>query len=287
MPDNGVIYIATGEMYVKEARRSADQLKSIIDVDVTLFTDTKINGGSFDNVVTIGESNSGFAGKVELMRKTPYEKTIFLDTDTYVVEDISGIFDLLENFDICIAQNEKAYGFDELPPDHRYRDIPPGFPEFNTGVIGFKMSSELERFLDEWLDLFVKDKQGQYYESDVITDQQSFRVALYKSDLRHNVLPMNYNCVFRRCGYLNGKVKLFHGRLLDFEGAGASKNLSVQQAVEELNRRSEPRIYYRTIDGRVKIHETSLYTKVFRSLVYDGMGPTVKRVKKLIKELLP
>jgi len=286
MPDNGVIYIATGEMYVKEARKSVDQLKSIMNVDVTLFTDTKINQGPFDNVVTIGESNSGFAGKVELMKKTPYEKTIFLDTDTYVLNDISDIFDLLKNFDICIAQNEKGYGFDELPPDHIYRDIPTGFPEFNTGVIGFKMSSELERFLDEWLDLFVKDKQQQYYESDVITDQQSFRVALYKSDLRHNVLPMNYNCVFRRCGYLNGEVKLFHGRLLNFEGVGATKDIDVRQAVAELNSVSKPRIYYRTIDGRVKIHEIPLYTKIFHSLVYDGMGPTMVRGKKLVKNLL-
>ena len=45
-----------------------------------------------------------FLDKIIALSRTPFEKTLFLDTDTFVIEPLDEIFELLERFDMAAAR---------------------------------------------------------------------------------------------------------------------------------------------------------------------------------------
>jgi hypothetical protein len=202
--DQGVIYIAMGEKYRRESAVSAKQLREYMDVHVTMFSDQPVDNHVFDDVRVVDDPAYGFEDKIQYIRRSPYEKTLFLDTDTYVCRQIDELFGVLEGFDIAATPEKARYGFENLPSSHEYNIIPAAFPEYNTGVLAFRNTSMTDDFLSNWSDRYKADRQSGHLSRTGITDQQSFRVALYHSDLRIATVPWNYNCVYRTPGYLNG-----------------------------------------------------------------------------------
>jgi len=115
------------------------------------------------------------------MRLSPWQHTLFLDTDTYVTTDLGHLFEMLEDgFDLLAHQ---------LFEGHNYglEGVPDAFPEFNTGVIGFRNTPDVQRFFEDWNTWY-----GRYVPS-ITCDQRSFRKAVYLSGLRHSVLTPEYN----------------------------------------------------------------------------------------------
>ena len=80
------------------------------------------------------------------MMQSPFEKTLLLDTDTYVCADISDLFAILERFDIAMT-HERPYR-DDFPASS---GVPDAFVEFNQGVIAFRRSYEVQDALKESL----------------------------------------------------------------------------------------------------------------------------------------
>lgn len=173
------------------------------------------------------------------MQESPYERTLFIDADIFVVEPFPELFSLLDRFD-CAATHEEYVDTDWF---HHYPrpDIPASFPEFNTGILLFRRSPRMDSVLKEWEALY-----GQYLNdkpSQPINDQPFFRAALYHSEARVATLTREYNCKFRGQGYLNGPVKILHGHV---EYQLDSRQIS--QATRALNASRRPRVY---IAGRV------------------------------------
>ena len=97
--NKGILYIAFGDAFTKEALLSAESLKRYMpDTPVALFTNKEIESPFVDivKVVKIKHSRS----KVDLVAETPFEKTIYLDSDTLIVRDISDMFEILDRFDV-------------------------------------------------------------------------------------------------------------------------------------------------------------------------------------------
>jgi hypothetical protein len=157
-------------------------------------------------IQAVGQSK-GMLNKVYYMGRSPYERTLFLDSDTYVAADISQLFSLLDRFDIAVAHapHRRPRGPAE---QRRFHEIPSGFVVMNTGVILFKKSERTAAFFADWLRLC----QGEYADCN---DQASFRVALYHSDLRVATLTPEYNYRFRKRLCINGSLKILHGRHTD------------------------------------------------------------------------
>jgi hypothetical protein len=65
-----------------------------------------------------------------------------------------------------------------------------------------------------------------------VGDQATFRVALYQSEVRFTVLPPEYNCRFVFPAYVQGPVRILHGRGPDLEG--------VERQINEV---SGPRVF--------------------------------------------
>src|SRR5262249_13767122 len=141
----GAIYIATGRKYVEEACQAAASLKAILPtLSVTLIADENIQVPYFDEVILVQKPDpieGRFMSKIAYMGMSPYDHTLFLDTDTYVCGDISDLFPLLERFDIAAAHDANRIT-KRLEGSHLA--IPRSFSQFNTGVLLFRASPQLQ-----------------------------------------------------------------------------------------------------------------------------------------------
>jgi hypothetical protein len=229
----GVIYIATGQKFIDEACNSAASLKRLMpNMPLTIFC----NGGSvsahFENVIPINGATFGFIDKIINISSSPYDYTLFLDTDTYVCGDLTDLFALMETFDIAVAHAPYRAVY-------QVAGVPDGFPEFNTGVILFKKSPKIMTTFSEWRNLYERDskKELQWLNPSVKAmfedyindqpDQPTFREALYHSNLRIATLTSEYNCRFNFPGSVHHKVKILHGRNKDLQTIESAINAQV------------------------------------------------------------
>ncbi len=262
----GVIYIATGEKCVNEALVSAASLKRYMpDLPVTLFSDIHIASEYINNVVSIKEPTNTFEDKIRNIYKSPYDYTLYLDADTYICDDFSELFDLLDNFDIAAAHN---YGRRFSTGRYSDKAITTSFPTFNCGVILFKKSVKTRELFSGWLRLYLRNKRRQRadvnhkkIQGGVLNDQHSFREAVYESDARVCILARNYNL---RCpeGFIEGKVKIIHYRRGPFG-----------PIAQTLNAAMAPRIYLWR-KGKLNVFEAPKFNSKER-----------KRVKRFIRTL--
>jgi hypothetical protein len=276
----GIIYIATEDSLVKEAEKSAATVsKHMSDTPIALITDKKRESDFFDRVLTVDNPKKSFKDKPAFIAKSPFKKTIYLDTDTKLTSDITEVFEILENFDIAAAQNARNYGLGENK--RRPANSPPeSLPEYNTGVLAYKKDS-IRQLREKWISEFKKDEKRC---NDVPPDQPSFRRAIYYSNLRIATLPRNYNCVFRRKDYINGRVKILHGRLNCLESMGAEKSIDPEYADSVLNKHEGPRVF----DRKGKIIKLLSYNPWKGKYLYDlfrnhGIKTTIKESISYLK----
>ena len=182
----GYLYIAYGEAFTKEA------LMSIRSLRIALYTDNKELGEEIQNeleINLIGEIQvNHLRAKVDYMDQSPFVKTVFLDSDTVIVRNCDDMFDLLDRFDIAIVNDyaRKRKKYSDIVPE--YGEIPYAFSEANSGVIAFNSSTRTQTFLKMWKEYFYK-----YYKETNGWDQVSFRISLWKSNVKIHHMPFEYN----------------------------------------------------------------------------------------------
>ena len=223
MHSKGIVYVATGMRFVEEALLSIRSVKRHMpDVPVTLFTDrSKLQDSppqGVDTVILIHDVVNSCRDKIKPLVQTPYEKTLFLDTDTYLCAPVYDIFDMLDRFDIALAQAPDRCQYD-LP------QLPDCFTELNSGVIAYRKSEQVNELLRQWEETF---NQMLHDNADSYRDQHSLRYALFHSSVHFFVLPPEYN--FRTiCPNFAGKhcsVKILHGRHADLKKVALRLNRS-------------------------------------------------------------
>ncbi|MGJ3239702.1 MAG: hypothetical protein ACFE0Q_13410 [Anaerolineae bacterium] len=200
-----IIYVAVGERYIQEACTSVKSLCAYMPhAHVTLSTQNLLKDHDlFDHVIQISDAHDGFRAKISAIQQSPYTETVYLDTDTFICEDLSSLYDLLETFDIAASHAPKR----QLYP---VEGVPDCFAELNSGVLVYKKSKAFNTFCDDWL-AFYDDhlNEPQPYPNN---DQPPFRATLFRSNLRLATLPPEYNCRANGPGYLSGSVKVIHKR---------------------------------------------------------------------------
>ena len=137
----GSVYVAWGRSFVTEAIVSARQVKRVMDLPVVLVTNEQIDDVSiFDEVVIVPFSKS-YRDKI-LMRLSPFEKTVFPDTDTFVLEPLDQLFSMLDRFDLVYQPSAPSSHYD-LP------GVPMlAFEEPSAGLIAWRRNERVERFFD-------------------------------------------------------------------------------------------------------------------------------------------
>ena len=233
---NGAVYIITHDpRYVGLLLNSAASLrKAMPSLPITVFSQFPIDSSLIEHVERVTPTADGFYDKARLMQESPYDRTLFVDADTYVLDSLGELFTLMDHFD-CAATHEEYVNTDW---DNRYPrpEIPSSFPEFNTGVIVYRRSNRVREFLREWSSLYAGFLEA--HPGEPINDQPFFRAAAYSNDIRIATLSREYNCKFRGQGYLNGRVKVLHGHV-NFQ----LPEIQALRVAKILNKSSRPRVY--------------------------------------------
>lgn len=208
----GVFYVATGAACRAEAVFSARSVKAAWpEIPIAIKTDGPVEKGCFDQIDLISDGPDNLA-KVRHLAETPFERTLFLDSDTYYLYPLPELFEMLDRFDLAVGHEAGRFatrweaGTEVFVRD---LDLPECFPEYNSGVIAFRREPEVFKMFARWLTLCGEARQAPVPHTQ---DQPSFRRAVYKSGLRVAVLPPEYNFRLVCSGYARGPIKLIHGR---------------------------------------------------------------------------
>lgn len=204
MKRRGVIYCVHGRVkFLNEAIESAKSVRrKSPTLEICLFhtySDTELESRDisvFDDIKKIifpklpsnfSGNMKGFAGKLCSFGETPYDYTLFMDSDTIVHKPIDNMFDLLEKFDIAVApgpMTQKPVNDSDI-----INEIPDTFPELNTGIILYRKTPKMLNFLEKWKQTFLYNKRGLYRRHGKGGEQVSLRFLLWESeDIRMYIL---------------------------------------------------------------------------------------------------
>lgn len=189
---SGILYIAFGDSFSAEGVMSYNSLRRHMPkFPVCFMTDRPhlLQSYSHDENLIVKEiTPRHIRSKVDFVSQTPFDRTLYLDSDTVIVRDVSDITDSLDRFDVAVthdfARKRKKYA-DVIP---EYAKIPYSFSEVNGGVFAFSKNDRTEKFLNLWRSYFYK-----YYQITNGWDQVSLRISLWESDVSLFHLPVEFN----------------------------------------------------------------------------------------------
>lgn len=203
----GALLIATGERHLHEACLAVSRIRPYLGGrPLWLVCDLPeaVPRGLFDVVHVHPDPKRSYRDKIGPLKKLPFQRTLFLDTDLELLAPVDDIFTLLRSVDLvgCHAPVRWAQWQD--------LDVPEGFCELNSGVLGLRRNRQINHLVSNW--------QKLYDEVDVPFDQATLRSALWKAckrGLRVWILPPEYNLRTTK-PWIAGqgiKVKIVHGRI--------------------------------------------------------------------------
>lgn len=251
----GYLYVATGNTFIEEAERSAQSLLKLQPgAEICLVCDQPYAGNIFHNVVQHrlvcqeGHKKYGYLYKISGLLQSPFDKTLYIDTDTYFTDNCAELFTLLNYFDLMICHDYMETSFAIV--DNQQID---GYHTYNTGVIPFNASKNINSFIENWFTIFER-KIDEYW-----SDQPAFMEALLTSKIKSYSLQTNYNFRFKQFLTVStGKVKILHGRHPDIE-------LLANKLNHELNHRAwDPKMW--TLRSWKKNSLFNLLKRIFKAL---------------------
>jgi len=212
---NSVIWIASGRTFINEAIQSAHSVKRHnSELPRILFTpafsDILVNLGDlsiFTEIITLPERESDLwyidcTHYLRIAFDSLFDKSLLLDTDTYVCDNLTDYFTILDRFDIV---GTHAPGRVTAPST---LNVPNSFPELHIGALAFNQNHVIEKLIDTWLK-FYQDNANLYLNN----DQAPLRDALwYCQGVKVCAMPPEYCFRFPFGGFARGKIKILHGR---------------------------------------------------------------------------
>lgn len=242
----GILYSASGDQYIAEALRSArsslrhNPLPHVLFASEGALAGVGVQGLSIER---FEPSSNPFVDKIANMRRSPFERTIFLDSDTYVVDEIAHLLALLDRYDIAVTYAPAYRGLDDP-------DVPHAFYEFNTGVVAWRASDRMTAFLRDWQETYLawlsEDEEEPFpgvrkASRGGAADQPAFRHCAWRNNIHLFVLGHEYNLRIPYPATVIERVRVIHGRHPDFDELAA-----------RINRAQRPRPWPQPLPLRVR-----------------------------------
>lgn len=156
--EEGFIYVASRDrLYYELALYSAQTLKDYHpDSHVTLFTHENFvdkRAEIFDTVIT--EIPIHYRAKMWCMARTPYQKTIYTDVDSYIKHrDIRKMHSFLDDCDMFFTP---ITSYTVANKDYRYIDRAYTIePPYHGAVCGYKKTDLTVDFMQTWFDKYLE-----------------------------------------------------------------------------------------------------------------------------------
>jgi hypothetical protein len=159
-------------------------------------------------VQKIENPKGGSIDRIKPLTEVQFDRCLFLDTDTYILEDVSKLENVLNRYDICYCHAPFRKN-----PKNDPDDVPECYVQPNAGVILYKNSREVSNLFDSWLEEYNEMWSNKQIARDDPPDQPSLQKVLYKSDLKEYILPPEYNLRVPFEFFIGGNssVKIIHG----------------------------------------------------------------------------
>lgn len=210
MTTRGVVYYGTNkEVYVDQAIVSAMSVKEKSPgVQTALFTNiedyAKGKGGEyFDHIIYLEPQVPNFPellfiDKLNIIADSPFDHTLYLDSDTYVYCDLNDVFALLGRFQVVIThahhrriRDLAARGMIEDHEGRKINRIGETLPSAFAPVQGgFVMLDSTDKAVQNWVQTLIQ----RYKDSNFYDDQVAIRNTLWEDkSLSIYCLPEEYN----------------------------------------------------------------------------------------------
>lgn len=151
--DRGIIYIASGAAFVRDAERSARSAKrQHPDLPIALFSDVESKDPVFDHWFKVADPHR--RSKLDYLMATPFARTLYLDADTRVIGPITEPFGLLDRYDLAGCHVENRHPVSSATARLTPEDVEPAFTGLNGGVLYYRMSDDMRRFLARWAEAY-------------------------------------------------------------------------------------------------------------------------------------
>ncbi len=199
MNNRGVIYCATTQaIYLEASLISACVLRHLNPgLPITIICDrlleTTLPLKDYDITAIEGISGKGtFLSrnlKTQLAHLSPYEETLYIDSDILPLKSIAPIWDYLNHADMAMA-------LDRLPTvaqcdhiaveerDYTLQSLPGTTPQFNSGVMLWRKNLATETLFLQWQQEWHRFQKH---------DQLALVRAIARSQVSMARLPVNYN----------------------------------------------------------------------------------------------
>lgn len=216
----GVVYVAFGFRYLSMALYSAKTIRKKSNVNISILTnvneiDTNIVINSYPvNSIYIINISSDYKRlfKLSVDLWSPYKKTIFLDTDMIIHDQIEKTKYYLDEASIALSlrpygltnsQTKIPLGLTEGENRNKHR-ISMGAISFNSGLFMLEKSNQSNIFFSNWRNMYKK----QLIKYNFTGDQPSLYAAYSISNCKIDFIPFQWNY---RDGYTNiSKYSIYH-----------------------------------------------------------------------------
>ena len=205
----GAIYVATGNRnQLLEAIRSVNLLKNYNrGLKTAIVTEMEVEAKLFDYVFLpkYPELNGTMASKIQSLIFSPFEKTLILDNDTLIVDDIMQGFDFVgkDKRDIALSIADKQ----EMP----YR----GLTKFQNGVMFVHKNGFTVNLFKQWQELvMVSDPIGptRFTFSQLLADMPE--ISIYPLSFFWNLrIDLIQDLAIAPLNKMISKVRIFHSHL--------------------------------------------------------------------------
>ena len=201
----GFVFATTGKNYTNMARRAARNLRQVMPhAEVDLFTDQHINDSIFNQIHSL--KNVSKRPKMEAIRRSRFQRTIYLDSDLIILYPIFDVFNMLDFTPIAGVQ---AMGRQKFMMETEGVYIPKSFPLINGGLIAVQKSNLIDNLMKEWELRWINKT------SPPKVDQPILRYLLFKNKITPMILPVEYNIINLRSlliwdNKIQGPIKTLH-----------------------------------------------------------------------------
>lgn len=293
MTEQGYFYVAWGRrQFLDEAITSVRSLKRVSpgahatiafagdvpdDIDLHAEFDAVIEATSPPTDSQNSTQSVGMTFKVQTIRDhAPYPRTCYVDTDTYFIDPIDALFDLLDHFPLALAQS---------PGDRDPARVPAtneplrAFTPYNAGLMVFDRAGVEElfsvwgRLTEQWL---AEPKPDGVH----VNDQRTMVSALLEVPVRFAVLQPIWNARLPFPERFAGRVHLIHARPSEMGG------LSLAEAARRINRTTAVRIW---LPGVNDVYAPREGHRGWLRISARGLWPTLRhdldRVRRRIRRL--
>jgi len=208
--EKGYVFCASGHPYfLNAAERAANSIKKFSpDAHITLFSGFSKRPEVFDDIIEADMNPEyRYSAKVYNLINSPYEKTIFLDADTILVDSIDEIFNILNYFDFALPHSFHRSG----ETSWYAQDSFPGLTGLSSSMIVYRKRKEVLEVLNKW----IEEYDTMCSKSPDFGDQGILSKIIYEFGTSLYVLPPEYHFHIGLPSIAHGKIKIFTGEKVD------------------------------------------------------------------------